>query len=125
MPENTARLISLNGEYIFLSVDNTKYAPLRVNEHVAEQIQTNIKLRKPESDSCIQSISSESCDNKVILTTSFRATTKCTSCLYNPSTRTKSEMCLRKLCNGKCTDNFMRNTVGKHIFPDLYNTKQK
>lgn len=124
MATKNEHLVSMNGEYMFLYVDNAKYAPLRINEHTAQTIERSIETQQPSSDSCIMTISSAWDSGKFILNTNFHKTTKCTSCFTNPSTRTKNEMCLQRVCAGKCTDEFMCNVVAKKILPDLYKNKQ-
>ncbi len=126
MADKNEHLVSMNGEYLYLSVNNARYAPLRVNTEIVNDVQNAILLEKPDKNSCLGEIASNLDNNKFVLTTHFNPTTKCTAKFHNPSTSTKNEMCFRQLCNGKCTDEFMINNVGKIFFPDKYkNTNQR
>ena len=125
MAEKTDHLVSLNGEYVYSAVNDARYAPLRINKDVATMVENAIATEKPGTDSCIRTATSTWCNGKFMLVTEFGAHTKCTAYLNNPSTRTKSDMCLRKLCAGQCTDTFMRKTVARNIMPGLYNNNQK
>lgn len=128
MAHDVGHLISLNGEYLYLSADNgAMYAPLRITEKSTKKIQQAIVATKTTpNNSCIKTISAGWCNGKFVLATEFNETTKCTVALSTPpSHKTKTEICFKKLCNGKCTDNFMQTIVAKNILPELYNTKQK
>ena len=124
MTNKVEHLVSLNGEYMYSSVNNVRYAPLRVDTETVQNVQNAVMLEPTDENSCISDIVSHLDNNKFVLNTHFNETTKCTKQLNNPSTRTKDEMCLRQLCNGKCTDEFMCNVVARKIFPDLYKNKQ-
>lgn len=126
MAKNTMHLVSLNGEYLFSAAHGGMYAPLRTNEHSAKKIQKALETKTPDKKSCIKKLAAIWCDGKFMISAEFMPFTKCTASLLNtPSCQTKAEMCSRNLCNGKCTDKFMRDIVAKNILPELYNTKQK
>lgn len=119
-------LISLNGEYLYSSAHGDMYAPLRVNKNVIQKIQNTIETQKPLRDSCVKTIGIVQNGDRFVLDTVFNNRTICTKDLFTtPSHQTKTEMCYKHLCNGKCTDDFMRNVVAKYILPELYDTKQK
>ena len=124
MAGKNEHLVSMNGEYLYLSVNNARYAPLRTDAETVQDVQNAIVLKRADEDSCINNIESRLDNNKFVLNTHFNTTTKCTENLSNPSKRAKDEMCLRQLCNGNCTDEFMCNVVAKKFFPDLYKDKQ-
>jgi hypothetical protein len=102
------------------------FAPLRINDRVAKQVQTALNSTQPDENSCIKTMKPIWCDGRFMLATEFTPVTKCTATLLSlPSHLTKTEMCYKCLCNGNCTDDFMRNVVAKNILPELYNQKQK
>ena len=126
MAKNVGYLISLNNEYLYSSAHGGMYAPLRVNEHAVQRVQRGLIARKIPADSCVAKITANQDGGKFILATEFNTTTKCTDKLsYPPSPQTKTEMCFKCLCNGKCTDKFMRDAIAKKILPELYDTKQR
>ena len=124
MADKNEHLVSMNGEYLYLSVNNARYAPLRTDTETVQDVQKALMSERANENSCINNIDSHLDNNKFVLNTHFNNTTKCTEQLNNPSTRTKDEMCLRQLCNGNCIDEFMCNVVAKKFFPDLYKDKQ-
>ena len=125
MAKSFGHLISLNNEYLYSAAHGEMYAPLRVNERVIQKIQKELKTEKPDDKSCIATMDGVWRDGKFILATEFSKKAKCASGLINVSCQTKTELCFRQLCNGKCTDEFMRNVVAKNILPELYNTPQR
>ena len=126
MIKNVGYLISLNNEYLYSSAHGGMYAPLRINEHTVKRVQRALAARKMPTDSCVAKITANLSDKKFVLETEFNTTTKCTDNLSgNPSPQTKTEMCFKCLCNGKCTDKFMRDAIAKKILPELYDTKQR
>ena len=125
MAKKSGHLISFNGEYLYSAAHGGVYSPLRVNERALQKIQTTLQKQTPPAKSCIKTIAGIWCDGQFMLATEFNSAVKCDTGLANPSKAAQSEKCLRKLCNGQCTDTFMRNVVAKNILPELYNTKQK
>ena len=126
MAKSIGHLISLNGEYLYSPAHHSMYAPLRINDRIAQKIQKGFETKQPDEKSCIKTIAATWCDGRFLLATEFNQTTKCTATLLTtPSRQTKTEVCFRNLCNGRCTDDFMRNVLAKNILPELYNTKQK
>ena len=126
MPKNKGNLISLNDEYMYSSAHGGMYAPLRINEQIAKNVQHAIALTTPPHESCIQTMSIIWQDGKFRLVADFYPNTKCTDELQKPiSHQRKTEICLKKLCNGQCNDEFMRNIIAQNILPELYNNKQK
>ncbi len=126
MAKNVGHLISLNGEYLYSAAHGAMFAPLRINDRVAKQVQTALNSTQPDENSCIKTMKPIWCDGRFMLATEFTPVTKCTATLLSlPSHLTKTEMCYKCLCNGNCTDDFMRNVVAKNILPELYNQKQK
>ncbi len=124
--KNIGHLISLNDEYLYSAAHGGMYAPLRVSEHAVQKLQDALKQHTPNEKSCIHTIAGIWYNGKFMLATEFHPRTKCTvSLLFAPSHQTRTEMCYKHLCNGKCTDDFMRNVVAKYILPELYDTKQK
>ena len=128
--KNVGYLISLNNEYLYSAAHGGMYAPLRINEHTTQRVQRALVARKIPADSCIAKISADSYGvdggGKFVLAIEFNTTTKCTETLSRtPSPQTKTEMCFKCLCNGKCTDKFMRDAIAKKILPELYDTKQR
>ena len=115
----------INDEYLYSTAHGDMCAPLRVNEHVAKKLQNALASKSSDTKSCIRKIDAIWCDGKFMLGVEFNRSTKCTTGLKNPSSHSKTEMCFKRLCNGRCTDDFMRNVVAKNILPELYNTKQK
>ena len=126
MPDtNTDYLISLNGQYLSSYMNGAKYAPLRVPENVAKQIKQEIESHGTPDDSCIYEIASTWDGGKFIINSEFKTVTKCTAGFDRPTSRTKTDMCAKNLCTGKCRDEFMCNVVAKHILPELYKGKTK
>ena len=126
MANSIGYLISLNGEYLFSSAHGGMYAPLNVNDRVAQQIQTDLGKNNPDPESCVKKMAITWHNGKFMLDVEFNEKTKCTGELTStPSHQTKTEMCFKCLCNGKCTDTFMHNVVAKNVLPELYNTKQR
>ena len=123
--KNIGHLITLNDEYLYLAAHGEMYAPLRINERAVKKIQDATARNKPDAKSCIREIGGIWYNGKFMLATEFRETTKCTAALKNPSRLTKTEMCYKNLCNGKCTDEFMQKNIAKYILPKLYNSKQR
>ena len=125
MEKRSEYLISLNGEYLYSSVNGGMYAPLRINDIATKKIQAALEKQTTDKTSCISNAFVIWRDGKFMLGCEFNMVTKCTAGISNPSTRTKTEMCFKKLCNGNCRDDFMRNVVAKNILPELYKSKQK
>jgi hypothetical protein len=119
-------LVSLNGEYLYVATDDAVCPPLRMNRYATYQVQESLKSNRPDANSCIKSLFPMWGDGKLVLATDFNPTIKCLAGTSDKfSHQTKTEICYKCLCNGKCTDDFMRNTVARHILPKLYNDKQK
>ena len=125
MSKNNELLISLNGEYLSSYENGAKYAPLHVTAATAKKIEDEIVFNGAPECSCVYAIASIWEAGKFMLCTEFKKTTKCTSGLKSPTSRTKTDMCAKHLCTGKCRDDFMRNVVAKNILPDLYKDNQK
>ena len=118
-------LISLNGKYLSSYENGEMYAPLRVTTTTAKKIEKEILSSGSPDCSCVYMIASVWDGGKFMLGTEYKNTTKCTSGLKSPTPRTKTDMCAKNLCTGKCRDEFMRNVVAKHILPELYKGKTK
>lgn len=127
MTNDVGNLIALNDEYLYLSsaTHDAMFAPLRPDSAVLKKITHNLSAHKPDPTSCISAICGDFVGGKYQLATEFRETTKCTTTLKNPSNWTKTELCYKQLCNGKCTDEFMQKNIAKYILPELYNSKQR
>ena len=126
MTNNVGMLISLNDEYLYSYANGGMYAPLRIDQDAVSVVEQALNDNQPGADSCIKVITPTWNGGRFVLQTEFNDTTKCTTALSSTTShRTKNEICFKQLCNGKCTDEFMRNVVAKKILPDLYNTKQQ
>lgn len=125
MAKSFGHLVLLNSEYLYSAAHGEMYAPLRVNERVIQKIQEKIRTQKPDDKSCIKTIDGVWSNGKFMLATEFTPSAKCSSCFTGASRQAKTELCFRQLCNGKCTDKFMRDVVAINILPELYNTKQR
>jgi len=111
---------------MYSSAHGDVYAPLRINEQIAKKAQHAIASTTPTQTSCIQTMTVIWQNGKFKLVANFHPITKCTDQSPNPiSHQRKTEICLKKLCNGQCTDEFMCNIIAKNILPELYNNKQK
>lgn len=53
----------------------------------------------------------------------FRPRFKC-ACGAQTNQPGQYKICAKNLAAGKCADEFMRCTVGAHLYPELYGTKQ-
>lgn len=125
MNQDNGHLLSLNEKYLYQSKDGVMYAPLRVEKSVAKDVKKTIKKQSALADSCIEKISASWVDGKFIMTAEFKESIKCETGFRNPTPEVKNEICVQCLCDGKCTDEFMRNVVANKILPEFYNTKQK
>jgi len=126
MANDIEYLVSLNNEYLYSCVNGSIYAPLRFTQDSVDKIEQALATRVPNSTSCIKKMSLVSSDGRFVLDTEFNTKHKCMQNLSTPlSMRTKTEMCTRHLCTGKCCDEFMHDIVAKNLLPELYNTKQK
>ena len=125
MAQDNGHLISLNEMYLYESDNGAMYAPLRVDDTVGNAIKQAIKSQQPPIDSCIEKISAEWFEGKFVMTAEFKQNTKCSAGFKNPEPLVKNDICVHCLCDGKCTDKFMREVIAKNMLPEIYNTKQK
>ena len=126
MTKSIGHLIALNDECLYSAAHGGMYAPLRVKKSATMKVQSAVAKQSPNKRSCIRALDGVWCDGKFMLAVDFNQTTKCTNTLlHTPSHNTKTEICLKNLCNGNCTDKFMRNVVAKNILPELYNSKHR
>ena len=126
MANDVGYLVSLNDEYLYSCVNGGMYAPLRFTKESVDKIEQALVMRTPNDSSCIKSISIAFDGGRFVLGTEFNSIQKCMKNLSTPmSLRTKTEMCTRHLCTGKCCDEFMYDVVAKNLLPELYNTQQK
>lgn len=126
MANDVGYLVSLNDEYLYSCVNGGMYAPLRFTKESVDRVEQALATRAPDDASCIKKMSIEFGGGRFVLDTEFNSAHKCMKNLSTPlSLRTKTEMCARHLCTGKCCDEFMRDVVAKNLLPELYNTKQK
>ena len=125
MNKKFGHLISLNGESLYLLMDNEMYSPLRVNERITRKIQDALTTKTPPKNSCLRKLDTIWYQGQFMLAAEFNPEVKCAKGSIQLSNRNKTEICFKCLCNGHCKDAFMQNVVAKNILPTLYNTKQK
>ena len=129
MAQDVGYLVSLNDEYLYSYANGGMYAPLRFTKKSIDKIEQALQTQAPYDSSCIKSMSIAFGGGRFILDTEFNSIQKCMNNLSTPmSLRTKTEMCTRHLCYGKCTDEFMQTIVAKNLLPETYpynNQKQK
>ena len=66
-------------------------------------------------------------DNELLITHLFWQNPKRPLCCNRKQTKNHvalTKMCARNLTLGKCRDEFMRNTLGKILFPNIYNNQK-
>jgi len=118
-------MVSLNEETMFMPQHRGVRAPVRVDENIAKRIINELESVQPDAFSCIETISAEWDNNKLVINTTYNPRTKCKPNLYTKARPIKTGVCLEKMCTGKCVDKFMREVIAKNILPDLYDDKQR
>ena len=113
-----------------------------ISESELEHIMSAFNTKEYSPDACIRSLSLEYSDHTNFGRTMgapnrhrslelsgmfyFDQATKCGKCSSRTSETTKIKRCARNLKNGKCQDEFIRNTLGAILYPQHYATdKQK
>ena len=124
MAKSIGHLITMNDEYLYSAAHGEMYSPLRVHDTTIQKLQDTLETERPDTQSCINEIYGVWYNGKFMLATKFNESTKCTCDIRKPSHFTKTEMCYKNLCNGKCRDAFMQK-LAKNILPELYKNKQK
>ena len=117
--------ILLNDETVFMPQHQRVRLPVRVDEDTARRIVKTLKSEMPDAFSCINTITAEWTDGKLIINTTYNPRTKCQPNLYTRSRPIRTGICIEKMCNGKCVDIFMRDMITKNILPELYKDKQR
>lgn len=124
MINKKSHLILLNNEYLFSAAHGDIFAPLCINESAICGICDALQNHPLPKTSCIKTVDCVRENGNIVLKITYHSATKCNNSA-TLSQQSNTEVCSRRLCNGKCTDDFMRNVVAKQMLPELYNTKQK
>jgi len=125
MAKKTDGLILLNDETVFMPQHQRVRLPVRINEDTARRIVKTLKSEQPDAFSCINTITAEWTDGKLIINTTYNPRTKCKSSLYTRTRSIRTSICIEKMCGGKCVDNYVCDIIAKNILPDLYKNKQR
>ena len=124
MPKNYV-LVLLNQRTLYVARNGRMYEPLWIERNFARGFAQTTKTKLAPSDSCIETISTKWREGKLMITAQCKQNTKCSSEFHNITPEINNEACFHCLCNGKCTDRFVRNILAEKILPKLYKNTQK